>query len=332
MQGLTKDVVEKLEQRGYSNQTAEIISSLKEFGITPDFEAIYSVLEGIRDIKAGVKEAGPFTAYVSKKLSNIKRISDSKEILTEFRTLIFEECSKIQRSKLDEVFDPLFQANHELQSAHWRGVASRIVTTNYDMAVESYHWKKEMPLTDGFHPTLNPNIHTFQANTIPAANDPEFGRSRHGKLLIKLHGAIWYFKQGSRIIKTTRDPKSKDILTNSEIGEQIMIYPTKEKPILRKPYYDFFKAFKEQVWNVLVVIGYSFRDEPVNTILLEQLQSATNPHVFVVNPHAADIVKIFPGYEGYAPCFHNITIEFGKKGYETEFFSAIKPYLNRKSF
>ena len=333
MQELTKDVVAKLEQRGYSNETAEIISSLKEFGIKPDFEAIYSVLEGLGNIRLGVKEAGPLTAYVCKKLSDIKSIPDSEQILKELRTLIFEECSKIDRNKLEQVFDPLFQAR--AREGHvgpgyepfWISVASRIVTTNYDMAVELYHWKKELPLSDGFHPGINPSIHTYRPGSISKGNNVDYGR-RKGKTLIKLHGASWYFKQGSRIIKTTIDPKSKDILTDSEIGEQIMIYPTKEKPILRKPHYDFFKTFKELIWNFLIVIGYSFRDEPVNTILSEQLQSATKSIVFMVNPHAEEIVRNFPGYKKFAPRFHNINIEFGKKGYESEFFSTMKRHLH----
>ena len=330
MQGLTEDVVNKLRQKGYSAETAEILSSLKKFGITPDFEAIYSVLEGLADIKQGIKEAGPFTAYVCKKLSKITGIHESKGILKELKTLIFEECSKLNRSILDQVFNPLFQEDPELQSPYWLNVASRIVTTNYDMAVESYHWKKELPLTDGFHETRNPNIRIYRPGSIPRVTDPDFGKNK-GKLLIKLHGAIWCFRQASRIIKTTIDPKSEDILKDSEIGEQIMIYPTKEKPILRNPYYDFFKSFKEQPWNVLVVIGYSFRDDPVNTILLEQLQRATKPHVFVVDPQADEIVRNFPGYKDYASCFHNIHIEFGKKGYEKEFFPAIKNRLTQNS-
>ena len=332
MQELTEDVVAKLEKRGYGKEAEEIIYSLKEFGIKPDFEAIYSVLEGLGNIKLGVREAGPLTAYVCKRLSDIKSIPDSEQILKELRTLIFEECSKIDRSKLGQVFDPLFQAR--AREGHvgpgyeplWINVASRIVTTNYDMAVEIYHWTKELPLSDGFHPGINPSIHTYRPGSIPTGNNADYGGNK-GKTLFKLHGAIWYFKQGSRIIQTTMDPKSKDFLTDSEIGERIMIYPTKEKPILRKPHYDFFKVFKELIWNFLVVIGYSFR-EPVNTILSEQLQSVTKSIVFVVNPHAEEIVENFPGYEDYASRFHNINIEFGKKGYESEFFSAIKHHLH----
>lgn len=329
MQELTKDVVDTLEKRGYADQTRQIVSSLKEFGITPDFEAIYSVLEGLGNIKQGVKYAGPFTAYVCRRLSEIGNIPDSEEILKELRALIYEECSKVDGSRLNDVFDPLFQPDLAPPTKdNWLSVASRVITTNYDMAVELYHWGRELPVSDGFNPTPNPFLKVFSPRNIPIVSDPDYGRKR-GKLLIKLHGAIWYFRQDSRIVQTTTDPK--DIPMDIQIAEQIMIYPTKEKPILRKPYYDFFKAFKEQIWNTLVVIGYSFRDEPVNSVLLEQLESATNPHVFVVNPHASAVVKNFPNYERYSAHFHNLTIEFGKQGYEEEFFQAITQFLNRNS-
>ena len=120
-------------------------------------------------------------------------------------------------------------------------------------------------------------------------------------MLIKLHGAIWYFKQGSRIVQTTNDPK--DLPIDIQIAEQIMIYPTKEKPVLRKPYYDFFRAFKEQVWNTLIVIGYSFRDEPVNTILSEQLERTKNPSIFIVDPNANKVAENFPNYRKYKKTF-----------------------------
>ena len=334
MQELTEDVIKLLKQYGYGEETTEIISLLKEFGIKPDFEAIFSVIEGLKDIKQGIKQAGPFTAYICRELNSIRGIPESGKILNELKELIFEECSKIKRTRLAGVFNPLFKENPDLQSHHWKNVATRIVTTNYDMAVELYHWEKELSLFDGFQPTRNPHIHKYGSN-IPVIKNSSEGQSyanNQGKLLIKLHGAIWCFKQGPRLIKTTIDPKSKDILTSSDIGEQIMIYPTKEKPIMREPFYDFFNAFREQNWNFLIVIGYSFRDEPVNTILLEQLQKANDPHVFVLDPNAQDTVKNFAGYEKYATCFHNINLEFGKKGYANEFFQAVKPYLHNYSY
>ena len=324
MQELTVDTIAKLEKRGYGSQTDEIISCLRRFGITLDFEAIYSVLEGLVNIRKSVKDAGALTAYVSKDLDEIPSISDSDEILKELRLLIYEECSKIERTRLNDALDPLFIENPGLQSAIWKDVASRIVTTNYDMAVELYHWGKNLPLTDGFFPTNNPHVKQFSAQAIPIVKEPQTPY-RGLKALIKLHGAIWYFKQGSKIIETTNDPDK--IPVQIEIGEQIMIYPTKEKPILRQPHYHFYKTFKEQEWNCLVVIGYSFRDEPVNTTILEQLESREDCTVFVVNPEADEVVQNLPGYERYKTHFHLVPIEFGKKGYQDEFFNAIRPTI-----
>lgn len=150
------------------------------------------------------------------------------------------------------------------------------------------------------------------------------------KVLIKLHGAIWYFKQGFEIIKTINDPKN--IPFQLEIGEQMMIYPTKEKPILRQPYSFFYEAFKDQQWNCLIVIGYSFRDDPVNTVILEQLEKGDDCQIYLIDPEADETVYNFPNYEQYASRFHLIPIEFGKKGYEDEFYNAIDPALRRKSF
>ena len=174
-----------LKQYGYGKETNEIISSLKEYGIKPDFEAIFSVIEGLKNIKQGIKEAGPFTAYICKELSSIRGIPDSEKILTELKILIFEECSKINSTKLEKVFNPIFKENPNLQSHHWKNVATRIVTTNYDMAVEMYHWKRELPLSDGFQPTRNPHIHKYGSD-IPVIKNSSEGQSyakNQGKLL-----------------------------------------------------------------------------------------------------------------------------------------------------
>ena len=334
MQELTDDVINLLKNRGYKEETKEIIFALKQYAIKPDFEAIFSVIEGLVDVNRGIRQAGPLTAFVSKDLASLAHVPDAGNILNDLKILIYEECSKIKLDKLDEVFNPIFKERPKLQSRNWKNVATRIVTTNYDMAVELYHWKKEMPLFDGFQSTGNPYIRKYTSSIPIIKNNPEGTTyaNNNGKLLIKLHGSIWCFKQGNRIIKTITDPKSHNILSESQIGKQLMIYPTKEKPLMREPFYDFFNSFKQQGWDILVVIVYSFRDEPVNTILLEQLKKAKSPNVFVVDPNASEIVKNFDGYEEFASCFHNVNIEFGKEAYAAEFFEAINPYLQNYSY
>jgi hypothetical protein len=74
-----------------------------------------------------------------------------------------------------------------------------------------------------------------------------------------------------------------------------MIYPIGEKPILQEPYFSFYSIFKEQPWEVMIAIGYSFRDELINTAIVERLNEglAKKPRVklIVVNPTAQDVIK-----------------------------------------
>ena len=60
--------------------------------------------------------------------------------------------------------------------------------------------------------------------------------------------------------------------------------------------------------------------------------ASSDAHVFIVDPNAQDVVKNFAGYEEYATFFHNINLEFGKKGYAHEFFQAVEPYLSSLSY
>jgi len=72
----------------------------------------------------------------------------------------------------------------------------------------------------------------------------------------------------------------------------MMIYPVGEKPILREPYYSFYSIFKEQPWNILIAIGHSFRDEPVNTAILERLETRTiRTKLIVVNPDPEKVIR-----------------------------------------
>jgi len=163
------------------------------------------------------------------------------------------------------------------------GIGSTIVTTNYDVAVELYHRWTNTELADGFRAT--------REEYIKELDFLEYGRLSPSRWLIKLHGSIWQFRQKDRIIQTIADPKSLPLKVS--VGEQMMIYPVGEKPILQEPYYSFYSIFKEQPWNVLIAIGYSFRDEPVNIAILEKLkaQQSPKPKLIVVNPNAESAIK-----------------------------------------
>jgi hypothetical protein len=344
MQNLTDDLVKKLKDKGHGETIDDIINSLKAFRITPDFENIYMTLEALVNLIEGVKRSGGLTAYIATKrgLESIKGHPEFQDILADFRSLIYNECSiprGVMKTKIS-LFDKLFEAIEKGSRSYGiydgrffiskTGVAgggetfpigNTIVTTNYDMAVELYHRWKNLPLVDGFRQTRGEYIKTLAFG--------EYAQQKSQRWLIKLHGSIWQFKQDSRIIQTIAAPDSLPL--DISVGEQMMIYPVGEKPILREPYFSFYCLFKEQLWRVLIAIGYSFRDEPVNTAILERLNSQ-EPRLtlIVVNPHADDMVKnlgslspavqeriirINEPFRDHDDLFTKITTVIGSKGY-----------------
>ncbi len=297
LQDLTDDLVKKLRNKGY-NEIDEIIIALKKFGLTPDFENIYSTIDALADPYIGIKKSGGFTAYIASKGNfQFGKRSEYAEFLEDFRELIYNECS-IEQGVIGvkkQVFDTLFktlQGTMEYRILTSKtgttdnasiDIGNTIVTTNYDMAVELYHNIIEMELADGFK--KGPNVFVEELNF------NEYGIKRHRRWLIKLHGSIWMYKQANKIIRTINAPDALPIKIS--VGDQMMIYPVGEKPILREPYYSFYSIFKEQPWSVLVAIGYSFRDEPVNLAILERLRAMDKPKpkLIVINPEAEKVVE-----------------------------------------
>jgi hypothetical protein len=297
MQDLTKDLVGKMKAAGYGDTVEEVLGALKKFHLTPDFENIYTTLLGLANPLEGIKQSGPLSAFFAARsnfdLDMHTLQNDSfRNALLELRDLIYDECT-IQRGVIEakkSLFDKLFQAtseSHESRQIFSKlgstgtvdvDVGRTIATTNYDMAVELYHRWTSNALSDGFATTRKEYVKEFDLH--------EFGKNATSRWLLKLHGSIWQFKQGNRIIQTMLEPKSLPL--NISVGEQMMIYPVGEKPILQDPYFSLYTIFKEQPWSILIAIGYSFRDEPVNVAILERLGCPDIPRakLVIVNPHA----------------------------------------------
>lgn len=299
MQDLTDDLVSRMKEKGHTEIIDDILKALKRYRLTPDFENIYTTLEALVNPEEGIRNSGAFAAFLAsrKGFENLEGHPEYKDVLADFRNLIYDECS-IPRGKVEDnksVFDKLFRITTESQEQRFLSsktgasgyvnvhVGDTIVTTNYDMAVELYHRWTNMPLADGFKPT--------RKEYIKELDFMEYGKQKGSRWLIKLHGSIWQFKQGDRIIQTIASPETLPL--NISVGEQMMIYPVGEKPILREPYYSFYSIFKEQPWNVLIAIGYSFRDGPVNTAILERLETRPPPRtkLIVVNPDPEEVIR-----------------------------------------
>lgn len=341
MQGLTNHLVNTMRELGHGGTIDTIIQGLNRFNLTPDFESIYTILEALVEPKQAVKNSGPFAAYIAyncKGFEEIKARKEFEEVLLAFRQLIYDSCTLkpgvIEKNKT--VFDKLFQtcapSGEKRKLSTMTGfnssshtgvdVGRTIVTTNYDMSMELYHRLLQITLIDGFKPTNDPFVKEF---------DPTYysghERNLEHRWLIKLHGSIWQFKQENRIIKTIEDPKKSSL--NIRIDEQMMIYPVGEKPILRNPYYAFYEIFKEQTWNRIIVIGYSFRDDPVNIAILEGLEKSKNATLIVVNPNAE---KVLENLGPWAKTFNERIIRIPKKLGDESMFKKLEIALKVDSW
>lgn len=93
------------------------------------------------------------------------------------------------------------------------------------------------------------------------------------------------------MLKTKLDPHSPAIPFDIEVEREMMIYPTKEKDILNYQFFTFFSTFRRISWTKLLVIGYSFRDEPINTAIIENMMLNKKSQIIIINPDPNEIIN-----------------------------------------
>lgn len=337
---MTIDLVNKLKDAGHESTVLDIEMGLNQFGLTPDFENIYTVIESLANPIQGVKNSGPFTAFIAHKFEDFNKIKSQpsfKEILKDFRRIIFEECSitsdVIEAKKT--VYDQLFKivsikGENRILSSEMEhngetiGVpcSRTIVTTNYDMSVELYYANINKMLCDGFSSGADKYIEEFNPkNYLLDGNTSQW--------LIKLHGSIWQFEYNGKYCKSISDPEN---LPHRKLAvkERMMIYPVGEKPILKEPYYTFYKIFKEQPWMILVTIGHSFRDLPINIAIQENLLRDSTSRLIIIDREPELAIKNLGLNEKYNDRIISIKEDFGHKQTFDDLNTAMYSANNKK--
>ena len=145
-----------------------------------------------------------------------------------------------------------------------------IFTTNYDMLVEQAFDESRVPYFDGFPGVRKPFFDPFIIE--PDAPLPNWTR------LWKLHGSInWYQSDSLEVFRGTV----------SEQGRRRVIHPSHLKYLdsRRMPYLamlDRVRSFLRLSTAVLVMCGYSFRDEHINETIMLGLRRAPTTVVFAL--------------------------------------------------
>lgn len=136
----------------------------------------------------------------------------------------------------------------------------RVFTTNYDTVMEAYAEETGLEIINGFK--HHRRLSKVWADAWDRTTD------RPPLYLTKLHGSInWHEDADGNVVETGG-------VTQRDASRDIMIAPTEgAKDYGGKPFPDLLRHFKESMGEVevLLVIGFSYRDGEINEIIKRRL-------------------------------------------------------------
>ena len=59
LQDMTQDLAEKMRNEGRGETIDDILAALRQFGLTPDFENVYKIVEGLVNPQEESEKVGP---------------------------------------------------------------------------------------------------------------------------------------------------------------------------------------------------------------------------------------------------------------------------------
>lgn len=274
------------------------VGGVENLPLIPD---IAGMTERVRAELGKVPECVPLLKLVDGHFANDGRKPPSVEdMLSHVRALRAvagkEKVRELSAEDLDKLDEKICRVVYELTDkqlpdsntpyhrlAAWVGAFGRdkpaeIFTTNYDLLMEQAFEDCQVPYFDGFAGARRPffDIRSMEEDVLPL----------RWSRLWKLHGSInWYKSDGRGVLRGT----------TNENGLKRVIHPShlKYEESRRMPYLamiDRLRAFLKQPTAVLVLCGYSFRDEHLNEVIMQGLQSTQTAMSFAL---------LFEGLEEY---------------------------------
>ena len=158
-----------------------------------------------------------------------------------------------------------------------------IFTLNYDYTVELVCQELNIPYTDGFATYWRPE---------------EFENSSAQVLLHKMHGSILWYQTSRPPLKLVKipisdaDPENIKFFSDDAVSTSV-IYPALVKEQHVEPYATLVSNFRRalQEIDVLVVIGYSFRDQYLKDLVLEKMHENLSLRLLFVAPDAETVLS-----------------------------------------
>ena len=236
------------------------------------------------------------------------KLAEFEQIEKTVEGSIFEECKKTDRQRTLATYDELFKLQEQAEYRSVVSFDSKVVTTNYDVAMENYRKWKKLNRSDISAFRLDQSEGKFFLDLNQLQNWPSNVR------FLKLHGSINYFLRDDGKISLQDSPES---LSDEKFLGRLMIYPMQEKYVSREPYSSFFRCFKfwlSESPRIYLAIGYSFRDESINNAFEDALNEYDDAKMIVVNTNPAKVIqRIVTRLKGGNEKLIPVGAEFGTK-------------------
>ena len=252
IEGLTEVVNNSMKTSEYSKQYETIINHLKnEEGKSTDIEEILSYVRLLKSVAGRVK------------------IADLE--LKDFEKLDENIC-KIIVETMDKQLPEFDTPYHKI--TNWIGAIRRddpveIFTTNYDLLFEQSLDMIRVPYFDGFIGTYRPFFDLY-------AVEEEKELSSRWARLWKLHGSInWNQDKDGLVCRGQKNNESQPRVIHPS---HLKYEQSRKMPYLAMT--DRLKTFLKKQSSVLVICGYSFRDDHLNDVIVQGLKGNPNAYVF----------------------------------------------------
>ncbi len=300
MNGFTDTVIESLHSINidWHKKLLEIKSSLQTKGLRYDIEIVSTALSIFSDDSANKTYLSPFLALSDYLIPPVD--PTLADILNEVKKQIYRTCKRYDRNEANRIYKGLFSSLYDVSRTRINTngnleqfdypVNYEIFTTNYDLSFTKYLEQHMSNYRDGFSGADTSGIATFNNTWFRVEEHSQPDTINFGKL----HGSINYYKHiDGRIVKYPTSLNEEDMDSESII-DNMMIYPIGEKYATITPYFETLSRFRDTLIKekVVIVIGYSFRDEPINNAFLDRvLRHKTTFKIVLVDPNVNEIIK-----------------------------------------
>ncbi|MCG3134743.1 MAG: hypothetical protein HMLKMBBP_02104 [Planctomycetes bacterium] len=156
-----------------------------------------------------------------------------------------------------------------------------IATLNYDTAIEEFSAAHGIELHDGFRPEWSQD---------------SIGKAAQGIRLMKLHGSVtWYQTPEGRYRKESINvPQSRVRIVQGGESESLMLFPVRKwaysEPMVGL-LFEFKRVLEAESTRVLVVAGYSFRDDHVKVAIRDAVRNNRRLEIVLLDPDAFGIKR-----------------------------------------